>query len=210
MRDFGIPVPARIAALQVDARGFPIPFFVERPADGSEPDFRIMAPDGMIRAVRKELCWICGQRTGRFRAFVGGPLAAGQRISAEPPSHVECAEFAARACPFLANPGARRRVWGMPETKPLEGKHTDANPGVVAVFVGRGHDVLPSGDGVVFRLHEPAETRWFRQGRPATRDEVIEALPLARSEFLARSGGPGAAAKLSAIEAAIAASLPPR
>ena len=32
------------------------------------------------------------------------------------------------------------------------------------------------GDGVLFRLGEPEETVWFREGRPASREEVAAAI----------------------------------
>jgi hypothetical protein len=210
MRDFGTPIPARVAALPMTSRGFPIPFFVERVPGAADLDFRVMSAENMIRAVRRELCWVCGQKLGRFRAFVGGPLAAGQRLSAEPPSHSECAEFAARACPYLANPSGRHRATDMPEHGPLAGVHAEAHPEVVAVLIGRAHEVLQSGGAPMFRMAEPVEVRWFRVGRPASRADVLAALPAARDSFLSLSRKPGAEAEgeFARIEAAVLASLP--
>src|SRR5262245_17927108 len=101
-----IPLPARMARLPISPAGYPVPWFVA--TIKGEPDFRVIGPDKIARAVRADLCWLCGQTLGRFKAFVGGPMCAVNRTSAEPPSHRECAEYAVRACPFLTRPRMRR------------------------------------------------------------------------------------------------------
>ncbi len=52
----------------------------------------------------------------------------------------------------------------------------DAAPGVVLVWGTLHYELAQSARGDVFRLGEPASVRWFAEGRPATRDEVIESI----------------------------------
>ena len=127
------PLPVRIARLPRH-RGYPVPWFVAV-IDGV-PDFRIVGTNKIALAHTRQLCWICGERIGSFLAFTVGPMCAVNRISSEPPSHRECAEFAAVACPFLARPHMVRREAGKPEgaTEPA-GVSIRRNPGVALVWV---------------------------------------------------------------------------
>src|SRR5262245_2742625 len=95
------PVPERMRKLPLH-RGYPVPWFVEW-IEGV-PDFRIMDGRKLVRAVKEKRCWVCGELMGSYLAFTIGPMCAVNRISAEPPSHRECASFSARGCPFLTRP----------------------------------------------------------------------------------------------------------
>src|SRR5215469_14120297 len=99
-------VPSRIARLPRDPRGYPVPWFVEW-IDG-KPDFRVMDARKLKLALREPRCWICGGQLGTYKAFNFGPISAVNGLSGEPPSHRECAIFAAQACPFLSHPKMRR------------------------------------------------------------------------------------------------------
>lgn len=165
------PLPDRMRSLPLDHRGYPVPFFVAW-VDG-KPDFRVA--DGAKRrdCVRFHLCWLCGQTLGRHMAFVIGPMCAVNRVSAEPPSHRDCAEFAAKACPFLAMPKMERREGGIPDgVKDPAGVMIRRNPGVILVWVTRGYEIFNAGNGQLIRIGDPTETLWFAEGRPATRAEV--------------------------------------
>lgn len=183
-------MPARIAALPIDPqRGVPVPWFVAW-IDG-KPDFRVIRPRGVDDAVSFRKCWICGQERGVWGAFVIGPMCAVNRTSSEPPSHEDCAVYAAVTCPFLAKPHMRRRTSGMPEDAVHSaGLPIDRNPGVALVWVTREWKrfrVGPVGNaGSLFEIGDPQKTLWFAKGREATRDEVEESirtgLPLLRAE----------------------------
>lgn len=114
-------VPGRIARLERDPRGYPIPWFVHRRANGAI-DFRVMDPQRFIQATRGHRCWVCGDRLGKFIGFVGGPLSAAQRRYADPLAHVDCAEFSARVCPFLAIPTTQRREANKPAHVEITGR----------------------------------------------------------------------------------------
>src|SRR5258708_39459955 len=99
---WSLAIPQRMARLPISPTGFPVPWFVAW-VDGV-PDFRVIGPDKIVQAVKRNLCWLCGQPKGIHHAFVIGPMCAINRTISEPSSHLECAQFAAVACPFLANP----------------------------------------------------------------------------------------------------------
>jgi len=186
-----IPMPHRIARLPRNKVGYPVPWFIAWP-DG-QPDFRLIRPDGIRDAVRDERCWICGQHRGANAAFVIGPMCAVNRVSAEPPSHRDCAIYAARACPFLTTPTMRRRP-DLPDgvTAPA-GQFITRNPGVALVWVTRNHSPFRAADGsgVLFAIGAPQETLWYAHGREATRDEVLASidsgLPILREAAEAES-----------------------
>lgn len=170
------PIPARILRLPVE-RGYPVPWFVAM-VDG-QYDFRIVDARKYGPALTQKLCWICGDRLGIHLAFTIGPMCAVNRVISEPPSHLECADWAARACPFLNQSQVRRREGGMPETvREPAGIGLKRQPGAVCVWVTRHYSRFkaPGGMGFLFSLGEPEEVRWYCEGRAATRDEVLKSI----------------------------------
>jgi hypothetical protein len=174
--DIKIEIPRRIAKLPLDERGYPIPFFVAYGDDG-KPDFRAMDADKWGRAVRDKLCWVCGEKLGRYKAFTLGPMCAINRTSGEPPSHRECAEFSARACPFLTNPSQKRnRKSFKGDVSPPGGEMISRNPGCVLVWVTESYTIINSETGPVVKIGEPSEITLWCEGRPAFRHEVVESI----------------------------------
>lgn len=197
----------RLATQPTDERGYPVPWFVAW-VNGA-PDFRFIDPAKVVRAVRKRLCFTCGfPLVGASCTFVVGPMCAVNRISAEPPSHRDCAEFAVRACPFLTHPSARRREARMPVgVEDAPGTMLKRNPGVVLLWETDGYTVVPvDTGGHLFHMRPAREVRCVAEGRVATADEIRESvvtgLPLLRAE--AEKDGPAAVVELAAmvIEAA--------
>lgn len=169
--------PARITALPVDPqRGVPVPWFVAW-IDG-KPDFRVIEENKLAAAHKFKLCWICGKERGRFGSFVIGPMCAITRTNSEPPSHLDCAVYAAINCPFLTKPGMRRREAGLPEGHAkAAGCPISRNPGVACVWTTREWSLFSDGrGGVLWRMGDPTETQWFAEGREATRAEVEESV----------------------------------
>jgi hypothetical protein len=164
--------PAAIQALKVDARGYPVPYFVSWIA--GEPEFRAVDPRKIERAHNRGLCWICGEpMAGQVRAFAIGPMCAINRLSAEPPGHVECVRFAVTACPFLSRPMAKRRPMEG-QMHPPAGLMIQRNPGVTLIWHCRAYRKLRIDGGLLFRIGSPHRLEWFAEGRPATRAEVLE------------------------------------
>src|SRR5262245_54991717 len=107
------PLPSRIAGLPIDPeRGYPVPWFVAW-HDG-KPEFRTADGRKFRQAIRDRLCWVCGQPLGRHLVFVIGPMCTVNRVTVEPPCHLDCAEFSVRACPFLSKPQMTRRENDLP------------------------------------------------------------------------------------------------
>lgn len=182
------PMPSRMKRLKVDRRGYPVPWFVAwldedaepkkevKPGEGY-PEFRVLRSTAIAEALKYELCWICGEQLGRFKAFVIGPMCMVNRINSEPPSHTGCADFAARACPFLARPHMRRRENNMPEGGVTAGIAIDRNPGAAIVWItDKGFPIKRVSNGILFSLPEPTEVRAYCEGRAATRAEIQESV----------------------------------
>jgi hypothetical protein len=173
------PRPPRVAQLPLDDRGYPVPWFVAR-IDG-KPEFRAAQAEKFVTAVRQKRCWVCGDRTfPGDEAFLIGPMCVVNRTTAEPPSHVECAEYSARACPFLVKPHMTRREGGMPkETGCPAGVAIMRNPGASVVWVTSDYKIVRDplgGKGHLFQLGDPTAWSWWREGRTATRAEVLESI----------------------------------
>lgn len=205
MRTFPLDLPDRMKHLPLDPRGYPIPAFVETLPDGSR-DFRIMSRAHFAKAVRHDACWICGDRLGSFKSFAVGPMCVCNKISAEPPSHHECAEFAAVACPFMTLPKAQRRKAGLDEIdhQAVPGM-IERNPGVTAIWTTKTYRLVRVGeDNVLFQMGEPARLEFYARARPATRievdDSIVSGLPIL--ETIAQQEGPDA---LAAFRKAVAA-----
>jgi hypothetical protein len=192
--DTSAAMPDRIRRLPISPQGFPVPFFVQWFDDGGPcptgagtPDFRVVDPRKMRRAVDNHFCWVCGGPMGVFKCFVIGPMCAINRVISEPPSHRDCAIYAARVCPFLANPRTRRNErdlyaadgtlrGGLGEPA---GLHLDRNPGAVCAWITKSYRPFrpqAGNAGLLFSLGSPVEVLWFAQGRRATREEVMASI----------------------------------
>ena len=168
-------LPTTMRDLPVDSRGYPIPFFVEW-IDG-RPEFRLASCGKLHRCVLLKLCWVCGKPLGsRMVAFAIGPMCAINRVSAEPPQHPECAEYSVRACPFLINPKMRRRENDLPEKSDPGGLMLEHNPGVTLVWLTRRWKVVHEQNGYLFEIGSPIKTLWYKEGRPASRAEVVASI----------------------------------
>jgi len=196
-------LPARMADLPVDERGYPVPWFVDW-VDG-KPEFRAMDFRKFVRCIREKLCWVCGNRLGVNVTFLAGPMCGINRTSSEPPSHRDCAGYSARNCPFLNNPRMVRREDGLtPEVlNSMAGQGIRRNPGVVMLWHTRQFEVFDDGKGgKLIQMGEPEAVEWLACGRPATRAEVVESIEsgLPNLEAIAKleKGGLEALAKAQA------------
>ena len=168
-------VPDRMRRRPLDARGYPVPWFVAWIA--GKPDFRIVDPNKFRLALDKRRCWLCGAQLGKYATFVVGPMCTINRISAEPPSHMECAKFAVRGCPFLTIPTAQYREANRPENYRANPGMATHNPEVSALWTCdewhaarvMGADGAP---GVLVEFGEPKSVSYWREGREATAQEA--------------------------------------
>lgn len=188
-------IPECMKHLKFDDRGYPVPAFVAW-IDGN-PEFRVASGEFMANAIRKKLCWVCGTPLNpKSHVFVIGGMCAVNKTTAEPPCHLECAEFSAKACPFLSKPKAVRRESNMPEeSHEAPGVAIKRNPGVTCLWVCQGYELFDDGNGgTLFRLPNPSRVFWWSQGRKATRDEIMESINsgLPILESMAKQEGPHA------------------
>jgi hypothetical protein len=171
------PLTGRIAALPVDDRGYPVPFFVSW-IDG-KPEFRVADSSKFIACVLDQLCWVCGQKLGTFKTFLIGPMCAINRTSAEPPSHRECAEWSVRGCPFLTKPQMVRREDELTRANEnnVAGEMIKRNPGVSLVWVTKRFTYFRDHrGGILLKIGEPESVSWWREGRTALRAEILESI----------------------------------
>jgi hypothetical protein len=219
-----IDKPARMARLPLDHRGFAVPWFVQWFTDDDKhegcefgrgvPDFRVADERKFARAMKERLCWLCGDKLGVHMAFVIGPMCAVNRVTSEPPCHLDCATYAAQVCPFLSRPRMRRNEHELPEQRvDPAGFFIERNPGVACIWVTRSykpfrpHNGAP---GVLIHLGAASSVLWFAEGRPATRAEVEASIdsgfPALKS--VAEREGADAVAALAAGMKSIAPLLP--
>lgn len=97
--------------LPLDARGYPIPTIVYRDGDG-KPHFTVNEESLRQHVIRMDECSICGGKLLRGRWYVGGFRSAFHPHGAylDPAMHAECAEYALKVCPYLANPSYTKRI----------------------------------------------------------------------------------------------------
>ena len=207
----------RIARLPLDARGYPVPWFVQW-INGA-PEFRVMDGEKFARAIRERRCWVCGDVLGRHLAFVIGPMCALNKTSAEPPSHHDCAVWSAQHCPFLSRPHMVRREDELTDTCTKGDAAIMRNPGACGVWTTTAYRLHRSpgnsATGYLIEMGDPDRVEWFAAGRPATRAEVEASidsgLPLLLEAVDRESGlSDRAAARLALVErrAAIDVLLP--
>jgi len=206
-------LPDRMRDLPRDHVGRPVPWFVVW--IGGVPDFRVVKPGAVRDALRGSLCWVCGHGFGggEDRAWLVGPMCLVNLVSGEPPSHLDCAVWSARNCPFLATPNMVRREKHMPAgTVEPAGIMLRRNPGVslVAVTGYRAWKAEREGHGYLFRFGPVKRALWFAGGREATRAEVLASidsgLPLLAE--MAEQDGPEAVAELGRMHAAALEHVP--
>lgn len=182
--DYRANLPTSMTTLPVDEAGRPVPTFVQWIDD--KPDFRVMSSQHLRRCVMDHKCWVCGHPLGRYAAFVVGPMCLVNLNSAEPPSHYNCAFYSATHCPFLVNPNKVRRETHLPDGmgEPA-GVMIRRNPGVTAVIVVTSWTAYRDGPGLLFNIGTKRlgghpdfidRVEWYREGRTATRAEILESL----------------------------------
>lgn len=158
------PIPARVAALQRDARGLPIPYTVLIDSTG-KPDFRVIDPLKWQRAVRCRVCGICGEPLGSRVAFVGGPSSITNRLFTDLPMHRECATYALQVCPFLAAPTFAYAA-KLPVGTRANEHVTTSRPDCFGLGITRSYWPAQLGADVVLQAAPFESIEWWAYGEP--------------------------------------------
>jgi hypothetical protein len=109
------------------------------------------------------------------------------RTTMEPACHRDCAEFTAKACPFLTRPREKRNEKGLNPSAGAPGTMIKRNPGCVCLYETPLAKAFDDGmGGWLIRLDAPTRVDWWAEGRKATRDEIMASidsgLPLLEAE----------------------------
>lgn len=190
------PLPATMEHLDRDSVGRPIPWFAHVDDDGHH-DFRVADARKMAKIARGDLrCWVCGRPRAREATGLVGPMCTVTRSSAEPPGHYDCMVWSVQNCPFLINPNKDRRDANLPDDASMPGVAILRNPGVMAVWTTRDWTWFKPWDGsrgILWRLGDPTRVSWWKEGRAATRAEVLASiesgLPAIRARAVSRQIG---------------------
>lgn len=95
-----IPIPPFLSHLQVDPRGYAIPYFV--PIHDGKPDFRYMDTKKSIKAITGKLCHICGKKLHKDYSYViTGPHGLKNQVCTDAAMHRDCAEYSLQVCPHM-------------------------------------------------------------------------------------------------------------
>lgn len=202
--------PKRVARLPKDSRGYPVPWFLawmamgeecDPAVPGAEPDFRVIKRGAREDAWQHRKCWICGEPMGVHRVYVIGPMCCVNRTTMEPPCHRECAEYAAKACPFLARPRMRRLPTDDIPDRHVAGEMIARNPGVCCLYEARSANPIRVPNGWLIRLGDPERLDFWARGRQATRAEILDSITsgLPNLEALARQEGYAAVLELGRL-----------
>jgi hypothetical protein len=196
-----LELPDRMKHLPLNDQGFPVPFFV--PWIDGKPEFRGFDGEKLGICVRHKRCWLCGEPLGKNMVFTIGPMCAVNRVSAEPPSHYDCAHYAAMACPFLTQPRMRRNEKDMPEHLDPAGIMLKRNPGCTLLWVTHNYKPFKAPGGALFNVGNPVRVEFYAEGRKATHDEVMASIdsgmPILRG--MAEKDGPDAVTELEQMYA---------
>lgn len=182
-------MPPHISRLERDRAHFPVAWFASW--RGKDPDYHRWRDRAVLTALEHHLCWICGEHRGGWGSFVIGPIGAINRTAAQPPAHQDCAVYAARYCPVLAEPGHDQ-------------------PRVVAVWTTRTWRPVRDevGQLSLFDLGYAGGCLWFAGGRPAGRATAMQALLAGLAEMKALSSDQTVWNELGRAGAAVTALLP--
>lgn len=189
MTNTNVPVPPRIARLDRDVRGYPVPYIVRRRSDGV-PLFAVNDEEKRLLCIDRKLCPICGERLTKELWFVGGPLSAFHPHGAyyDSAMHYECMGFALKVCPYLAlaayrTPGMENIVTRIgPESEAMKIVDPTMNSKQPFAFVAvlaygaSSKDRIPSGVRVSKPLRPYHAVEFWRKGQKLEFADGLKAL----------------------------------
>jgi len=142
-----IPIPQQLQKFPL-FHGYPVHYTVFVDANG-KPNFKVMHEHRRIECFNKNLCHLCGEDLGDGPfAFIGGPMCVKAHRFVDGPMGIECAEYAAIACPFLSSPdGKYASIIPVSDGDKIVSYENVSNvrPSKMALVVGRSYKVQRNG-----------------------------------------------------------------
>lgn len=156
-----VPMPAAIARLPKDVRGYPIPYSAL--ITNGKPDFAAIDPDHWVTAFKARLCGVCGMIMQGSVYFIGGPLCAVNRMFFDHPMHEECAVYALKVCPFLAISRMTYRAKHPEEYDTIKAVSTSRN-GFAMLGKAQHYEVVVFNGEPLLKASMWEELVWWRDG----------------------------------------------
>lgn len=162
-------LPAAMAGLPRDARGYVVFWTAFVDSGTGEPDFRVLEYPRVLEALKKRLCGMCGGRiAGNTLCLLGteddlnGRWGASWVRGTDPPMHEECARYALEACPFLSGKAVRRSGRPMPGDSSRAPGHTHRRdrPPRRGLFFVRSYEARWRDEIGGFRYARPYRVEW--------------------------------------------------
>jgi hypothetical protein len=173
---FDHPVPAALADLPRDSRGYPVPHGVWRNPETGEHDFRILDQQLRLQSLKEKRCGVSGKllREGEYW-FIGGPTSVAGRLFIDGPMLFEVAEFSLMTCPHLALSASQYRRSGVEDRFHPAGTNLDKPP-ILMLGMSRSYQLEESEDFVYVRAGPWRAISWWQAGRRLSKTEAVATL----------------------------------
>ena len=159
-----LEMPASLAR-RPQYRGMPIPYMSPIGADGA-PKFSVDDERLKFEVITERLCGLCGESLGQWVAFIGEIANQENRVFQQPCMHLDCLQYAAQVCPYIANPGYSVR--GMSTTN-LSGptvvlnpeRNNDPRPERMLIYITSEYEMVSNGQGIAVRVAPYKRVIWI-------------------------------------------------
>ena len=163
-----IEVPYRLRKFPLWKGKYVIHYTVMIDPETAEPNFRVVDDAHRLQCSFRNWCHLCGEPLGRHMCFIGGPNSIKNRTFFDGPMHTDCAQYAAKVCPYLAlsKEWVERPIKDMPGTLMHEvPESATGRPAKMGVLYCDSYNPIkvqrPDGSlEVFFRAGEPTRIDW--------------------------------------------------
>lgn len=167
-----VPLPRRMRKLPREKRGYPVPFTTMLDPYTNVPDFRVLDVRRQLQCINQKLCAMCGDKLGKYIAFIGGPRSRDGHCFFDPGMHRDCAEYAAKICPFISRENAAYREFTEQDAEHYEWLVSNQdderpNPEMFMVITESYTAQNNQGTGLIIIAGEYTEVIQIEQYRPS-------------------------------------------
>lgn len=101
-------IPPELSHLELDERGYPIPYFVGK--INGKFNFKYQDRKKRDSCIQFRWCPICAKRLDKeFSYVITGPRGLKNKVVSDAPMHLLCAEFTLKTCPHIHFEKAERK-----------------------------------------------------------------------------------------------------